>query len=186
MQGLIGLQRDVFARDTAKTTSSAWRAVADQIRAMMPELAVNMDEAEPDVPAHMTFPKKHLATLHSTDPIGRLNGDIKRRTEVFGIFPNAAALPRPAELAAIHPNPVHDPAETASQGCERRPKAASLYNAHGPGFQPRPFLDAGQHDLCRFVKRISHHAIAAQRNAACPVTFARLLEDRCQPQGRPD
>ena len=175
-----------FARDTAKTTSSAWRAVADQIRAKMPELAVIMDEAEPDVPTHMPFPMKHLATLHSTDPIGRLNGDIKRRTEVFGILPNAAALPRPAQLAAIHSNPVHDPAEMASQGYERRPKAASIYNADGPGFQPRPFLDAGRHDPCRFVKRTSHHAFAAQRNAACPVTFARLLEDRCQPQGRSD
>ncbi|ESX15214.1 transposase [Mesorhizobium sp. LSJC255A00] len=44
-----------------------------------------MDDAEPDVLAYMTFPKEHRAKLHSTNPIERLNGEIKRRTEVVGI-----------------------------------------------------------------------------------------------------
>ncbi len=41
-----------------------------------------MDDAEEDVLAYMTFPKEHRAKLHSTNPIARLNGEIKRRTEV--------------------------------------------------------------------------------------------------------
>jgi len=53
-----------------------------------------MDEAEPDVLAYMTFPKGHRLKLHSTNPIERLNGEIKRRTEVVGIFPNEAAITR--------------------------------------------------------------------------------------------
>ncbi len=53
-----------------------------------------MDDAEPDVLADMTFPKEHRAKLHSTNPIERLNGEIKRRTEVVGIFPNEAAITR--------------------------------------------------------------------------------------------
>jgi putative transposase len=44
--------------------------------------------------AYMTFPKEHRAKLHSTNPIERLNGEIKRRTEVVGIFPNDDAIVR--------------------------------------------------------------------------------------------
>lgn len=83
-----------FAQDTAETASSQWRAVADQIRPKVPKLAVIMDDAEPDVLAYMTFPKEHRAKLHSTNPIERLNGEIKRRTDVVGIFPNDAAIVR--------------------------------------------------------------------------------------------
>ncbi|KEC70735.1 UNVERIFIED_ORG: hypothetical protein GGD51_005023 [Rhizobium esperanzae] len=53
-----------------------------------------MDDAEEDVLAYMTFPKEHRAKLHSTNPIERLNGEIKRRTEVVGIFPNDEAIVR--------------------------------------------------------------------------------------------
>jgi transposase-like protein len=53
-----------------------------------------MNEAEPDVLAFMSFPNSHRAKLHSTNPIERLNGEIKRRTEVIGIFPNEAAIRR--------------------------------------------------------------------------------------------
>ena len=53
-----------------------------------------MDEAEPDVLAYMTFPKVHRAKLHNTNPIERLNREIKRRTEVDGIFPHDNAIIR--------------------------------------------------------------------------------------------
>lgn len=58
------------------------------------KLAAILDEAEPDVLAYMTFPKEHRAKLHSTNPIERLNGEIKRRTDVVGIFPNDDAIVR--------------------------------------------------------------------------------------------
>jgi transposase-like protein len=83
-----------FVQDTAEAASTQWRAVADQIRPKVPKLAAIMDDAEPDVLAYMTFPKEHRAKLHSTNPIERLNGEIKRRTEVIGIFPNEDAIVR--------------------------------------------------------------------------------------------
>ena len=83
-----------FAQETAEAASQQWRSVADQMRSKLPKLAVLMDEAEPDVLAYMTFPKEHRVKLHSTNPIERLNGEIKRRTEVVGIFPNEAAITR--------------------------------------------------------------------------------------------
>lgn len=83
-----------FAQETAQAASQQWRAVADQMRPKLPKLAALMDDAEPDVLAYMTFPKEHRTKLHSTNPIERLNGEIKRRTDVVGIFPNEAAITR--------------------------------------------------------------------------------------------
>ena len=53
-----------------------------------------MEEAEPDVLAYMTFPKAHRTKIYSTNPLERLNAEIKRRTRVVGIFPNEAAIVR--------------------------------------------------------------------------------------------
>src|SRR5512133_3095826 len=83
-----------FAQDDAEAASAQWRRVADQIRPKVPKLAALMDEAEPDVLAYMSFPPQHRTKLHSTNPLERLNGEIKRRTEVVGIFPNEASIVR--------------------------------------------------------------------------------------------
>jgi putative transposase len=83
-----------FAQDTAEAARQQWRQVADQLRAKVPKLAAMMDEAEEDVLAYMTFPKEHRVKLHSTNPIERLNGEIKRRADVVGIFPNEKAITR--------------------------------------------------------------------------------------------
>jgi putative transposase len=76
-----------FAQDDADAARTQWRRVADQLRPKLPKLATFLDEAEVDVLAYMTFPAAHRAKLHSTNPLERLNGEIKRRTEVVGIFP---------------------------------------------------------------------------------------------------
>ena len=83
-----------FAQDDAPSASIQWRKVADQLRPKLPKLAGLLDDAETDVLAYMTFPAAHRAKLHSTNPLERLNGEIKRRTEVVGIFPNEASIVR--------------------------------------------------------------------------------------------
>ncbi len=83
-----------FAQDDAEAAKTQWRRVADQLRPKLPKLAGVLDEAETDVLAYMAFPAAHRTKLHSTNPLERLNGEIKRRTEVVGIFPNEAAIVR--------------------------------------------------------------------------------------------
>jgi putative transposase len=83
-----------FAQDDAEAAKAQWRRVADQLRPKLPKLAAFLDQAESDVLAYMTFPTQHRAKLHSTNPIERLNGEIKRRTDVIGIFPNEDAIVR--------------------------------------------------------------------------------------------
>ena len=83
-----------FAQEDAEAARQQWRRVADQLRPKVPKLAALMDTAETDVLAYMGFPAAHRAKLHSTNPLERLNGEIKRRTEVVGIFPDERSIRR--------------------------------------------------------------------------------------------
>ena len=83
-----------FAQDTPQAAKEQWRRIADQLRPTVPKLAALMDDSEADVLAYMTFPPAHRTKLHSTNPIERLNHEVKRRADVVGIFPNEAAIRR--------------------------------------------------------------------------------------------
>jgi putative transposase len=93
-QMVLALINTVFAQDSQEAAIKQWRAVADQLREKFPKLATLMDEAESDVLAFMGFPKSHRVQIHSTNPLERLNAEIKRRTNVVGIFPNEPAITR--------------------------------------------------------------------------------------------
>lgn len=83
-----------FAQEDPESARNQWRSVSDQLRPKVPKLSKLMDEAEDDVLAFMHFPKDHRPKLHSTNPLERLHGEIKRRTDVVGIFPNEDAIVR--------------------------------------------------------------------------------------------
>ena len=84
----------VFAQESAKEAHAQWRIVADQLRAKFPKIGALMDRAEHEVLAYMDFPRAHWLQIHSTNPLERLNAEIKRRTNVVGIFPNDRAVTR--------------------------------------------------------------------------------------------
>jgi transposase-like protein len=104
-------------RHSAEAAKMQWRRVADQLRPKLPKLAGFMDEAEAAGLAYMTFPADHWAKIHSTNGLGRLNGEIKRRTDVVGIFPNDEAIVRLVGAILLEQNdewagparPLHDP-----------------------------------------------------------------------------
>ena len=120
-----------FAQDDAAAASQQWRRVADQLRPTVPKLAALMDNAETDVLAYMTFPTQHRAKLHSTNPLERLNGEIKRRTEVVGIFPNEAAITRLVGAILLEQNDVYGPPPLCKDfgSSQARPVLAVVYPA---------------------------------------------------------
>jgi putative transposase len=86
--------RTVFVQPDAAAAKEQWRKVADGFRARFPRVAQLLDEAEADVLAYLAFPREHWRQVWSTNPLERLNKEIKRRTDVVGIFPNGPAVVR--------------------------------------------------------------------------------------------
>jgi transposase-like protein len=86
--------RTVFVQPDPSSAREQWRRVADSFRTRFPRLAELLDDAESDVLAYLAFPLEHWQQVWSNNPLERLNKEVKRRTDVVGIFPNEAALIR--------------------------------------------------------------------------------------------
>src|SRR5215212_1671933 len=86
--------RQAFLQPDQDGARQVWRQVADQLRPRWPKLSALMDESEHDVLAYTGFPAQHRAKLHSTNPLERLNKEVKRRADVVGIFPGEASIVR--------------------------------------------------------------------------------------------
>jgi transposase-like protein len=88
------LLRTIFSQPSRRDADLQWQQVSDQMRKRWPQAAALMDDAQQDVLAYMAFPVEHWTRLYSTNPLERLNKEVKRRTDVVGVFPDPAAVIR--------------------------------------------------------------------------------------------
>src|SRR4051794_57713 len=97
--------RTIFAQATPAEVDAAWEKTREEFAARFPKLGPLMDEAKAEVLAFTTFPRAHWTKIWSTNPLERVNKEIKRRSRVVGIFPNSAAVIR---LVGAVLNDMHD------------------------------------------------------------------------------
>ena len=98
-QGAVAaIVRTIFAQPDHPSAMAQLRRVADGLRPRFAAAAELLEEAAEDVLAHFHFPEEHRRRLHSTNPLERLHREVKRRTQVVGIFPDRASLIRLAGL----------------------------------------------------------------------------------------
>ena len=91
---VVAMLKTIFAQESAAAAHEQWRHVADALRERYEKLAIMMDGSREEVLAYMAFPREHWAQISSTNPLERVNKEIKRRADVIGIFPNTAAVIR--------------------------------------------------------------------------------------------
>ena len=94
-QGFVAtMVRSIFAQPDADTVLEQHARVVEQLEERFPAAAELLAEASPDLLAFTPFPKEHWRQLWSNNSLERLNKEIRRRTDVVGIFPDRAAIVR--------------------------------------------------------------------------------------------
>ena len=93
-EAIAAIVRTIFAQPDHASAMTQLRKVADGLRGRFPRAAALLEEAAEDVLAYRHLPLEHQRQIHSTNPLERLNKEIKRRSNVVGIFPNPAAVLR--------------------------------------------------------------------------------------------
>jgi putative transposase len=91
---VAAMLKTIFAQETKTEAEQQWGVVADALREKQPKLGALMDASGDDVLAYMSFPREHWAQIASTNPLERVNREVKRRADVIGIFPNDDAVIR--------------------------------------------------------------------------------------------
>lgn len=93
--------RTIFAQPDAAHVNAQFDEVARMLARSHPKVAAMLDDARSDLLAFAGFPQRHWRQIWSTNPLERVNKEIKRRTDVVGVFPNPAALLRLAGAVLV-------------------------------------------------------------------------------------
>ncbi len=162
-QMVLALINTVFAQETAEAAHVQWRVVADQLREKFPKLSAMLDEAEHDVLAFMDFPKAHRKQIASTNPLERLNAEVKRRTDVVGIFQATRRSPVSSALCCSNSTTSDNSTGGTCSSKEWRPSAI----IRDPGCQRSLPADA---DLAE--PRLVHHSAGHNLTGKCSVMIS--------------
>jgi transposase-like protein len=82
---VAAMLKTIFAQETKVEAEAQWEIVAEALREKQPKLGALMDAARDDVLAYMSFPREHWTQIASTNPLERVNGEVKRRADVIGV-----------------------------------------------------------------------------------------------------
>jgi len=122
--------RTIFAQPDREHVASQFDEVSRMLEKLHPKVAVMLGDARDDVLAFAGFPVKHWRQIWSTNPMERVNKEIKRRTDVVGVFPNPAALLRLAGAVLVE---QHDEWEAGDRRYLSEASMADLYAGDSVG-----------------------------------------------------
>ncbi len=124
--------RTIFAQPDAEHVREQLDTIASMLGRQLPKVETMLRDGVDDITAFADFPVPHWKKIWSTNPLERLNKEVKRRTDVVGVFPNPAALLRLAGSVLVE---AHDEWQVADK---RYLSESTLALLNEPNDQPQP------------------------------------------------
>ena len=116
---VAAILKTIFAQETKAEAEAQWAIVADALREKQPRLGTLMDASRDDVLAYMSFPREHWPQIALTNPLERVNREVKRRADVIGIFPNDEAILRLVGALKLFQSPPHSSGTFSARAAAR-------------------------------------------------------------------
>jgi putative transposase len=121
--------RTIFAQPDREAVAEQLTSIADKLGRQFPAVEQMLTQAAPDITAFAAFPQSHWRRIWSTNPLERVNGEIKRRADVVGIFPNDEAIVRLVGAVLIE---THDEWQVIERRYFSEGSMAAINPAAGP------------------------------------------------------
>ena len=142
----------IFAEPDAEHVKAQFEEVTRMLAKWHPKVAQMLHDARADILALTGFPAKHWRQIRSTNPMERVNKEIKRRTDVVGVFPNPAALLRLARAVLVE---QHDEWEAADRRYLSEASMAALAVLEAPAAAKNrtPAADVNLRDMRNHLEK---------------------------------